>query len=200
LRKWNADIKMPALQPGYGAPQGENMFGWFGKKKGSASILNDVGGMRLEEAEVDIMFIVKDNTVTYINSVSGHLFSTDDDGDESLNGRVVNFVFKGKSGVVEVFVAFDEQDAYTMFTMMQGMQARLDFVAGAIFQRFAQNNIGNTFSFTDQYATQYQYTYKLFHKSSRYFMVNNAQTQAFLIDRNGIQRDDVDRIKQNFWN
>lgn len=175
------------------------MFGWFGKKKASPSIINEVGGMRLEEAEVDIMFIVKDNVVTYINGVSGHLFKTDDDGDEELQGRVVNFVFQGKSGTVEVFVAFDEQDAYTMFTMRAGMQERLDFVARAIFQRFAQNNIGNTFSFTDQYATQYQYTFKLFHKSNRYFMVNNAQSQAFLVDRNGIQRNNVDKIKQDFW-
>lgn len=175
------------------------MFGWFGKKKGSASILNDVGGMRLEEAEVDIMFIVKDNAVTYINSASGHLFDTDDDGDESLKGRVVNFVFQGKSGTVEVFVAFNEDDAYTMFTMRAGMQERLDFVARSIFQKFANNNIGNTFSFTDNYATQYQYTFKLFHKSNRYFMVNNAQSQAYLIDRNGIQRDSVDQIKQSFW-
>jgi hypothetical protein len=175
------------------------MFGWFRKKKGSASILNDVGGMRLEEAEVDIMFIVKDNTVTYINSVSGHLFATDDDGDESLKGRVVNFVFKGQSGTIEIFVAFDEDDAYTMFTMRAGMQERLDFVARAIFQRFSKSNIGNTFSFTDNYATQYQYTFKLFHKTNRYFMVNNAQSQAYLIDKNGIKRNDVDKIKQSFW-
>lgn len=175
------------------------MFGWFGKKKGSASIINDVGGMRLEEAEVDIMFIVKDDSVTYINSASNHLFSTDDDGDESLNGRVVNFVFKGRSGVVEIFVAFDEDDAYTMFTMRAGMQERLDFVARAIFKKFAENNVGNTLSFTDNYATQYQYTYKLFHKNNRYFMINNAQSQAYLIEKKGIRRNGVDSIKEDFW-
>lgn len=175
------------------------MFGWFGKKKGTESILNSVGGMRLEDAEIDILFIVKNNAVTYINNVSGHLFATDDDGDESLKGRVVNFVFTGKSGTVEVFVAFDEDDAYTMFTMRVGMQERLDFVARSIFQNFAKSNLGNTFSFTDNYSTQYIYTFKLFHKNNRYFMVNNAQTQAYLIDRGGIQRKNVDKIKQQFW-
>lgn len=177
------------------------MFGWFGKKKGTESTLNSIGGMRLEDAEVDILFIVKNNAVTYINNASGHLFATDDDGDESLNGRVVNFVFTGSSGsgTVEVFVAFDEDDAYTMFTMRAGMQERLDFVARSIFQNFAKSNVGDTFSFTDNYSTQYLYTFKLFHKNNKYFMVNNAQTQGYLIDKNGIRRENVDKLKEQFW-
>lgn len=193
------DLVTGGKTPAPTALQGIDMFSWLRRKKEPSALLNDIGGMRLSEAEVDIMFIVKNNAVSYINGVSGHLFETDDDGDESLKGRVVNVVFKGQSDTVEVFVAFDEEDAYTMFTMRASMQERLDFVARAIFQKFAQNNIGNTFSFTDQYATQYQYTFKLFHKAGRYFMVNNAQSQAFLIDRNGIQRNNVDKIKEDFW-
>ncbi len=35
------------------------------------------GGMRLDEAEVDIMFIVKNNQVIYVNNDSEHLFILD---------------------------------------------------------------------------------------------------------------------------
>lgn len=72
------------------------MFSWFRKKTEPVSLINNIGGMRLKEAEVDIMFIVKNNIVTYINGFSGHLFHIDDDGDEFLKGRVVNFLFKGQ--------------------------------------------------------------------------------------------------------
>ncbi|VAW49382.1 hypothetical protein MNBD_GAMMA03-2027 [hydrothermal vent metagenome] len=54
------------------------------------------GGMRLEEAEVDILSIVRNNEVLYLNSEADHLFTIDKDGDEKLDGRVVNFVFSGQ--------------------------------------------------------------------------------------------------------
>lgn len=176
------------------------MFGWFGKKR-SAEIINSLGGMRLDDAEVDVLFIVKNNVVTYINNASGHLFSIDDDGDEMLDGRVVKFIFSASLGreTIEIFVAFDEADAYTMFTMRAGMQERLDFVSRVIFEQFSRNNLGNTFSFSKNYATQYEYTFKLYQKNNRYFMVNNAQTQAYLICEDGIQRENVDLIKRQFW-
>ena len=159
------------------------------------------GGMRLDEAEVDILFIVNDNAVIYNNEEAEHLFTTDKDGDEKLEGRVVNFVFSGQStgSVIEVFVAFDDSDSYTMFTLQAGTVERLNFVAQAIFKYFTENGIQDVFSPIEQYATQYVYTFKLYKKSEKYFMVNNSQTQAYLIDGSTILRDDVGEIKSIFW-
>lgn len=173
----------------------------FGKYEGQQS-LSLKGGIRLDEAEVDILFIVNNNTVIYINEEAEHLFTTDEDGDEKLDGRVVNFVFTGQStgSGIEVFVAFDDSDSYTMFTLQVGTVERLNFVAEAIFNYFAEKGMQNVFSSIEQYATQYVYTFKLYRKFKRFFMVNNSQTQAYLIDGSTILRDDVDEIKSIFWN
>ena len=159
------------------------------------------GGMRLEEAGVDILFIVRDNAVIYINGEADRLFVTNKDGDEKLDGRVVNFVFSGQSDgtVIEVFVAFDDSESYTMFTLKVGMMIRLNYVAKAIFKCFQDTGIKDVFSPFEQYATQYIYTFHLYKKDEKYFMVNNHQTQAYLIDASTILRDDVDEIKSIFW-
>ncbi len=171
----------------------------FGKYEGQ-KIPSLQGGIRLEEAEVDVLFIVRDDRVIYINSEADHLFTIDKDGDE-LDGRVVIFVFTGQSdgATIEVFVAFDDSDAYAMFTLQQGMIERLNYVKQAIFQYFAETGVQNVFSPVENYAAQYVYTFKLYRKNAKYFMVNNAQTQAYLIDESNILRDGVDEIKSIFW-
>ena len=173
----------------------------FGKYKDQKSS-SLKGGIRLQEAEVDILFVVNNNTVIYINEETDHLFETDEDGDEKLDGRVVNFVFSGQSTgtVIEVFVAFDDSDSYTMFTLQAGTVERLNYVAQAIFKYFAENGVQDVFSPVEQYATQYVYTFKLYRKNERFFMANNSQTQAYLIDGSTILRYDVDEIKSIFWN
>lgn len=160
------------------------------------------GGIRLEEAEVDILFIVSNGDVIYINDETEHLFSIDKDNDEKLDGRVVNFVFSGQYDheVIEFFVSFDDADSYTMFTLQTGMKERLNYVAQAIFKYFSESNTQSVFSPIENYSTQYIYTFKLYRKNNKYFMVNNTQTQAYLIDEFGIKRDDVDEIKEIFWN
>ena len=164
------------------------------------------GGMRLHEAGVDILFMVKNDNVIYKNSESDHLFTEYSDGIEILDGRVVNFVFTGQSdnAEIEVFVAFDESDSDTMFTLQFGMNERLNYVAQSIFTHFSENGIENVFSPIDHYATQYIYTFKLYRKNDpsfmvQYFMVNNSQTEGYLIDDFGIERDDIDELKNIFW-
>ncbi|RVT46319.1 hypothetical protein EMM73_10135 [Rheinheimera sediminis] len=159
------------------------------------------GGIRLEEAEVDILAIVRDNKVVYLNSEAEHLFVIDKDGDEKLDGRVVNFVFSGQleGEHIELFVAFDDSDSYTMFTLKMGIMERLNYVAQAIFKHFVAAGLKNIFSTTENYFIQYIYTFKVYRKNGKYFMVNNSQTQAYLIDDSSIMRDDVDKIKSAFW-
>ncbi len=158
-------------------------------------------GMRLEDAEVDIMFIVKNDQVKYINGELDHLFTLDKDGDKKLDGRVVNMVFTGLSdnNIIEIFVVFDDSDSYTMFTLGVGRDERLNYVAQAIFKYFVDHQIEDVFSFTQQYASQYRYTFKLYQKNEKYFMVNNGQSQAYLIDDHSIKKGSGDDIKPEFW-
>lgn len=147
------------------------------------------------------MFIARDNSVIYINDAAEHLFSIDKDGDEKLDGRVVNFIFTGQSddSTVEIFVAFGDSDSYTIFTLQAGTVERLNYVAQAIFKHFTEAGIQNVFSPIEQYATQYIYAFKLYRKDGKYFMVNNSQTQAYLINKSSILRNNADEIKTLFW-
>lgn len=158
-------------------------------------------GMRLEVAEVDVLSIVCNNKVLYLNSEANYLFTKDKDGDEKLDGRVVNFIFSGQSeGTnIEIFVAFDDFDSYTMFTLKTGIMERLNYVSQAILKYFSENGVKNVFSVTESYSTQYVYTFKAYRKNGKYFMVNNAQTQAYLIDKSSVMRENIDEIKNIFW-
>jgi tetratricopeptide (TPR) repeat protein len=157
------------------------------------------GRMRLVEAEVDIMFIVKNNKTMYINNSADQLYTLDKDRDMKLDGRVVNFIFKDSEEVIEIFVAFDEQDSYSMFTMNMGRDERLNYVAQAIFKFMGQNNITNVFSSAANYSSQYHYTFKLYKKNEKHFMVNNSQSHAYLIADNIYKSDNADEIKSEFW-
>ena len=157
------------------------------------------GGMRLVEAEVDIMFVVKNGEVMYVNNETSHLYEIDNDGDMKLDGRVVNFIFKDSNEVIEIFVAFDDQDSHSMFTMNMGRDERLNYVAQAIFQFIAKNNITNVFSATATYSSQYHYAFKLYKKNDKHFMVNNNQSQAYLISENIYKNNNADDIKSEFW-
>lgn len=172
----------------------------FGKYR-DQKISSMKGCIKLQKSEANILFIVRDNIVIYVNEDVDFLFEKDKDGDEKLNGRVVNFVFSGQSrGVVtEIFVAFDDSDSYAMFTLQSRTVEQLNYVAQAVFEYLAENGIKNVFLPAEKYAVQYIYTFKLYRKNDRYFMINNSQTQAYLIDDLGIFRDDVDAVKCAFW-
>ncbi|MFG5410602.1 hypothetical protein ABXN37_23950 [Piscinibacter sakaiensis] len=156
-------------------------------------------GLRLEDVDVDVLFIARDGQVVFVNDKVEHLFEIDRDGDKKLNGRVVNIAFRSKDSVVETFVAFDDSDSYSMFTMGVGRQERLDLVARSIFQYFGRNSFHELFSSTAQYSTQYIYVFKLYQKGARYFMVNASQSAAYLIDGNRLKREGVDKLKSEFW-
>ena len=148
---------------------------------------------------VDIMFVIKDNMVIYTKTDSDHLFTLDKDGDQKLDGRVVSIIFRGQSdkSVIEVFVAFSDEESYGLFSMHLGLQERLASIGQSVF--FHLGNHQNLFSRTDMYATQFVYTFKMYKKGSRFFMVNNQQTAAYLVHESGIKRGEVNKIKEEFW-
>lgn len=166
--------------------------------------LDSNDGMRLDDAEVDVMFIVKNNQLMYVNDRANHLFEVDKDGDLKLDGRIVKFNYFTKNDqIIEVFVAFDDEDSYTMFTLKMGIDERLNYVARAILEYFYEKKINNIFNFTDEYQTQFEYTFKLYQKNNQFFMVNNSQSQSFIVDGKKIIRSDdysVDILKNMFWN
>lgn len=159
------------------------------------------GGMRLEEAGVDIMFIAKNDQVIYTNDESDHLFTLDKDGDKKLNGRVVNMIFTGQSdnSVIEIFVIFNDSEAYTLFTLGVGREERFDYVSQAIFKYFLDKKIEGVFSLKEEYLVQYHSRFTLYQKGAEYFMVNSGQSHAYLIEKNVIKRGSGDEIKSQFW-
>jgi hypothetical protein len=167
--------------------------------------LNVNGGIRLNEAQVDVMFIVKNNQVIYINDAASNLFRVDKDGDKKLDGRIVKFDYKSKNNsIVEVFIAFDESDSYTMFTMGVPTSERFNYVSKAVLKYFYEKNIPTVFKFTEEYELQFEHAFKLYQKEQQYFMVNNSQSKSFIIDRNRIlrsydKRNSVDGLKELFW-
>lgn len=177
------------------------LFDLFIKKKnniGNQKIKFDER-MHLQEAEVDIMFVVKNGSVMYVNDYADSLYLEDKDGYLNLDGRVVNFTFKASGEVIEIFVAFDDQDSYAMFTMGMGRDERLHYVAHSIINFMMEKNITNVFSATARYSSNYMYTFKLYKKGNEHFMVNNGQTQAYIISDNEFKSKNVDALKKQFF-
>jgi len=133
--------------------------------------------MRLKDAEVDIMFISKGNNVEYINKRSDRLF----DGDR-LDGRVAKITYTSQMdhSDVDVFVAFDDQDSYMMFTMQTGIEQRFNYVINAVYQEIGIDYL----SPTSGYDTKYEYTFKLFKEDYGYLMVNARGTKAYQVNEN----------------
>ena len=170
----------------------------FGNYKSSKKAIDN--GLRLEDAEVDILAIVSNDNIVYFNHFSNNLFKVDKDGDEKLDGRVVNIVFNDQSGAnkIEVFVAFDESDSYMMFTANQGMMERLNFVTQAVY-KYCVSNLQNLFTSPSGYSTQFIYAFRTYRVKNKYFLVNNSQTQGYIIDENKILRGSGDEMKRLFW-
>jgi tetratricopeptide (TPR) repeat protein len=165
--------------------------------------------LHLSEVGVDIMFIVKNGSIMYINQYADQLYEQNKDGYMYLNGRVVNFIFEtDNNNTVEIFVAFDEAET-TMFHGAIGadmsklissrVSLRCNMVTDAIMKFFIANGIKNVFAPTEKWSTQYLYTFKLCKKKEKYFMINNAHSQAYLISDNLYKNNDVSAIKAEFW-
>jgi hypothetical protein len=143
--------------------------------------------MHLKEAEVDVVAIVKNSHVMYINEHLDRLFRNSSRG--KFDGRVVKFNFKGMedSSSIDIFVAFDDQDAFTMFTLNMGRGERFNYVSQALMTYFNEIGIASSiFAPNTQYATQQEYAYKLFKEDYGYYMINNGGNKIYKIDWDGV--------------
>lgn len=180
------------------------MFGFYKKKKDAVkAVINPMHGkgMKLVEAEVDILCIVRDNSVIYTNEKCDNLFLIDKDGDKKLDGKVVNYKFTSLSdnSTIEVFVAFDDSDSYTLFVLQIGNEDRLNYVSQAIFNYFMEKGVQNLFVLGDKYNAQYIYSFNAYKKNDQYLFVNTARAQGYLIGKKSIVRENVDEMKRAFW-
>lgn len=146
-------------------------------------------GARLNDAEVDILFIIKNGDVLYVNHEIENLFEVDRGGDRLFKGRVVNYKYLGETtkDEVQVFIGFDENDAYIMFTLQANLQDRFEFVGQSLMRFFSSNRINGVFSW-EGYSVQYEYTYKLYNKNSTNFLINANQTFGYLISEDTFEQ------------
>lgn len=167
----------------------------------SSPILLYEGGIRLEQAQADVMFITKGDALLYTNNQSSHLFSFDENGDRELNGLVVHYIFTPQrgDGEIEMFIAFDKVGSYDMLTLQISLEDRINHAIQEIFNFIESYKFTGVFKLEIPYATQYQYAFSLFERKSRYLIVNNNHSQAFLVDQTGIMRGDTSSIRTKFW-
>jgi hypothetical protein len=121
--------------------------------------------------------------------------------DLRLDGRVVRFSYQTSSfkPAIEVFAAFTQEDADYTFNMRMDTENRLNQVQQAICRFFITGNIAGLFEANAKYMTQREYQFKVYKKNNRFFLVNTGQTKAYVIDKHGISRNDVDTLKTEFW-
>jgi len=138
--------------------------------------------MRLKEAEIDIMFITQGSDVEYIHERADIFF-----GDEGrFDGRIVKLIYTGQttSRELSVFVAFDDEESWTLFTMKIGLELRLNYVLNSVHKHLAMDSSPPMLSPMEGYDTQYEYTYKLFKEVEYgYLMVNSMGTKAYQINK-----------------
>ena len=129
--------------------------------------------MRLADAEVDILFVTKGTNVLYINE------------NFKFDGRIVKIIYTGQSSHSElsVFVAFDESESFTLFTMRTGFDMRLNYVDQAVYQYLGRMS-PSVLSPAEGYNTQYEYTYSIFTDNDGYIMENSSGTKTYRININ----------------
>lgn len=150
--------------------------------------------------DVEIMFIVKNDKVLYINHYANSLFKEDGDGDFLLNGRIVKIVYKRLFSSVAVFVAFSEQESYRLFTLNIERDKRLHYIATEIINYIESNRINKKLNLElGVYFTCYS-AYKLYKKNKKFYMVNNSRNDAYIIG-DGIYKNssNIDPLVNEFF-
>lgn len=152
------------------------------------------------ESGVEIMFIVKNKDILYCNQYTDTFFELDEDNNLILKGRVVKIVFKSLFNKIEIFVAFNETESYTLFTAKIDRDKRLHYVASEVINYIDKNKISKQLKFNlSTYFTCYS-AYKLYKKDNKYFMVNNRRSDAYIITENSYKNsNNVSPLIEEFF-
>lgn len=152
------------------------------------------------ESGVEIMFIVKNQNVLYCNQYADTLFLSGEKDYLTLDGRVAKIVYKGLFSRVEVFVAFDEQESYTLFTANIERDKRLHYVALEVINYIDKYKINKQLKFSLGIHITCYSAYKLFKRNNKYYMVNNSRNDAFIITENSYKNsENIDTLIEEFF-
>lgn len=169
----------------------------LGKYKGQKISVDH--NLFLKEIGVNVLAIISNDEVIYINKESNQLYEIDSDGDAKLIGRSANMVLidQATGARLETFVAFDEEESYALFTAKIGMQERFNFLIQNLYGFYAKN-IPVLLNATSNYASQYIYTYRVYKKDGSLLFLNNSD-QGVVINSDEILRGSGDQMKTIFW-
>jgi len=169
----------------------------LGKYKGQKISVDQ--NLFFKEIGVNVLAIISNDEVIYINKESNQLYEIDSDGDAKLIGRSANMVLIDQTTDtrLETFVAFDEEESYALFTAKIGMQERFNSLIQNLYGFYAKN-IPTLLNATSNYASQYVYTYRVYKKDGSLLLLNNSD-QGVVINNDEILRGSGDQMKTIFW-
>ena len=169
----------------------------LGKYKGQKISVDQ--NLFLKEIGVNVLAIISNDEVIYINKESNQLYEIDSDGDAKLIGRSANMILIDQTTDtrLETFVAFDEEESYALFTAKIGMQERFNSLIQNLYGFYAKN-MPTLLNATSNYASQYVYTYRVYKKDGSLLFLNNSD-QGVVINSDEILRGSGDQMKTIFW-
>lgn len=169
----------------------------LGKYKGQKISVDQ--NLFLKEIGVNVLAIISNDEVIYINKESNQLYEIDSDGDAKLIGRSANMILIDQTTDtrLETFVAFDEEESYALFTAKIGMQERFNSLIQNLYGFYAKN-MPTLLNATSNYASQYVYTYRVYKKDGSLLFLNNSD-QGVVINNDEILRGSGDQMKTIFW-
>ena len=169
----------------------------LGKYKGQKISVDQ--NLFFKEIGVNVLAIISNDEVIYINKESNQLYEIDSDGDAKLIGRSANMILIDQTTDtrLETFVAFDEEESYALFTAKIGMQERFNSLIQNLYGFYAKN-IPTLLNATSNYASQYVYTYRVYKKDGSLLFLNNSD-QGVVINNDEILRGSGDQMKTIFW-
>ena len=169
----------------------------LGKYKGQKISVDQ--NLFLKEIGVNVLALISNDEVIYINKESNQLYEIDSDGDAKLIGRSANMILIDQTTDtrLETFVAFDEEESYALFTANIGMQERFNSLIQNLYGFYAKN-MPTLLNATSNYASQYVYTYRVYKKDGSLLFLNNSD-QGVVINNDEILRGSGDQMKTIFW-
>lgn len=172
---------------------------FFGAKSKASNKIDFSGDMLVGEADVSVLAIVKQEEVLYINDSVDYRFEADKDGDLKFDGRVVNLLYTCQEHKIQILVTLSDEVAYRLFVLRIETDETLNALANLVMQHIASKVSDTVFNPTASYLPQQEYSFRLYKKGDLFYMVNNSQSNAYLVGPKTFKTNDVDAIKQQFW-
>lgn len=145
-------------------------------------------GLRLEDSKVDVIAIVHDNELIFLNTGSNHLFRDKNDSSQELLGKVTVVTYQDKSmgKLTEVFVAFEQLDDIYQLNSEFIRKARLNHVSDEVYDYIILNFPQVLSKKSSGYYTDFIYAFDVCRLNEDYLIVNNNYTKGYVIKNNKI--------------